>query len=104
MEKTTGDDDQLQATGKKTDNGKKMNVPEKDAKYLLENHKLFTVPEMARVLKRANTTVYGFMEALGLEPKAREITPSHPFRRQNRKLETMLLGHRIQNAKLKRRL
>lgn len=76
-------------------------VPDQDATYLRANYKTQSVPVMAKHLKRSNGTVYGFMEALGLEPLGREIPRSHPFRRQNRKLETLFLGRRIQNSSKK---
>jgi hypothetical protein len=79
-----------------------MTVPEQDAAYLRAHYKTQTVPEMAKELKRASTTVYGFMEALGLEPKGRQIKKDHPFKRQNRKLETLFLGRRIENGVRKR--
>lgn len=81
---------------------KKIDVPEQDATYLHANHQIQSVPEMAKELKRANVTVYKFMEALGLPPMARVITRDHPFRRANRHLEKNLLLNRIQNSKLKR--
>lgn len=82
-------------------NEKTVKVPHADAEYLRSNHRRQSVPDMARQLKRANGTVYAFMEALGLSPKAREIKSQHPFKRQNRKLETLFLGRRIENSQRK---
>jgi len=73
-------------------------VPKQDAAYLRAHYKTQSVPEMAKELKRGNATVYGFMETLGLPPLRREIRRDHPFKVQNRKLETMLTGHRIANS------
>lgn len=81
---------------------KQITVPDQDAAYLHANHKTKSVPEMAKHLKRANGTVYGFMAALSLEPMARKIDRQHPFKRQNRKLETLFLGRRIENSQRKK--
>lgn len=83
---------------KMTKKMKPTEVPTADAEFLKLNHKKKSVPEMAKALKRANVTVYAYMTALGLEPKARVITRAHPFRVQNKKLETMLTGYRIANS------
>lgn len=77
-------------------------VPDQDATYLHANHKTQSVPEMAKELKRASATVYQYMETLGLEPKGRDIKRDHPFKRQNRKLETLFLGRRIENGARKK--
>lgn len=63
------------------------------------HYKTKSVPDMAKALKRANTTIYKFMDALGLKPLGRDYTTSqdHPFRVSNRKLEKMLLKNRIEN-------
>lgn len=81
---------------------KKIEVPADDARYLTENHKSQSVPVMAKALRRASATVYGFMDALGLPPLQREISRNHPFKRQNRKLETLFLGRRIENGQRKK--
>lgn len=75
----------------------KIQVPKADADFLRKNYRTKSVPVMAKELKRASATVYGFMQELGLEPLARKIHSNHPFKRQNRKLETMLKGFRIAN-------
>lgn len=81
---------------------KKIVVPNQDATYLHANYKTMSVPAMAKILKRANATVYGYMTALKLKPKEYKPATHHPFKRQNRKLETMFLGRRIHNGQLKK--
>lgn len=62
---------------------------EEEKTYLRENHKNKSVPQMAKHLKRAAVTVYGFMDQLGLQPRGRD-NENHPFRASNRRLETFL--------------
>lgn len=81
---------------------KSVKVPPADAAYLRLHYKNQSVPEMAKALKRANTTIYGFMHAMGLQPMKRVIHRDHPFKRSNRSLEKMLLLNRIENGKLKK--
>lgn len=72
-----------------------MTVPKQDAAYLRAHYKTQTVPEMAKELKRGAATLYGYMKELGLEPKKRQPdTTNHPFRKQNRKLEAMIITNR----------
>jgi len=80
---------------------KPSDVPQELAIYLRQTYQAKSVPEMAKQLKRANKTIYDYMEALGLSPKGREFPASHPFKRQNRKLETMFLGRKIENSNRK---
>lgn len=63
---------------------------EEEKSYLTENHKSKSVPEMAKHLKRAAVTVYGFMDQLGLKPRGRDNS-EHPFRVSNRRLEALLI-------------
>lgn len=78
---------------------KPIKVPDQDAAYLREHHTTQSVPEMAKILKRATVTVYKFMEALKLTPKGRVIHYDHPFKKSNRKLEKFLVHQRIENSR-----
>jgi hypothetical protein len=64
---------------------------EQDKVFLFENHKVMTVPNMAKELKKSATTVYDKMSELGLTPKGRVIPREHPFRVNNRRLEALLI-------------
>lgn len=67
-----------------------LNVPDADAKFLQQHYRSMSVPEMAKKLKRAAVTVYGFMAALGLPPRGRLIDNSHPFVQANHRLRATL--------------
>jgi hypothetical protein len=76
-----------------------IQVPEKDEKYLRLNHARQSVPEMAKRLKRANATVYKFMEVLGLTTCRRANSSNHPWRKSNKKLEDIFIHQPKENQK-----
>lgn len=65
-------------------------ITAEEKKFITENYKSLSVPQMAKKLKRGSTTVYGWLEGMELKPKERD-TSDHPFRVSNRRLEALLI-------------
>lgn len=71
-----------------------------EREHIFKHRKTKTVPELAQDLKRGQATIYGYLKAKGWQPYRRPQEPrenSHPFRRQNVKLEKFLKACKIHN-------
>lgn len=82
-------------------NNKMPQLTEEEKSHILKHRKTKTVPELATDLKRGQATIYAHFEAKGWTPFRRKPEPreaSHPFRRQNVKLERFLQACKIKNA------
>lgn len=81
-----------------------MSIPQltkDEQEHIFKNRKIRTVPELATDLKRAQATIYAYFKAKGWQPFKNEQAPrhaSHPFRKQNNKLEAYFIARQIRNA------
>lgn len=83
----------------KTQKVPQLTESEKD--YIFTHRKTKTVPELARDLKRGDATIYGHFRAKGWKWFKRDPPPrptSHPFRKQNQKLENYFISRKIKKA------
>jgi hypothetical protein len=73
-------------------------MTESDKKYIADHYQHTSAPDIAKTLRKANKTVYDYLKAQGWTPWKPASKPhGHPFRRQNRKLETMFLNRQKEN-------
>lgn len=71
-----------------------------EIEFVHANYKNTSVPEMAKTLKRSASTLYSYMQETGLEPFKNthaRYGHSHPFRKANRRLESVVLQRKIEN-------
>lgn len=76
------------------------NLTPTEKAFIAGNHAAKTVPDIAKHLKRGAATIYAYYAANFLkpykDPNALKRPNSHPFRRQNRKLETYLAACQVE--------
>lgn len=80
-------------------NGKMPELTADEREYLADNRKTKTVPELAAALKRGDATIYAYFKLKDWKPyrtpDAFKRDKTHPFRRQNVKLERFLTACKI---------
>lgn len=71
-----------------------------EEKFIRENYASMSVPQMAKKMHRASSSIYPWMQMKGLQPFSPDTKPhDHPFRKANRRLEAIVIDRKIENRK-----